>query len=66
MTIEKTGKGWKAIGCLSLAVFFFGLLLLIFGVMVPAAAIAIIGGILIAASLAIYIVGRAGAWWYHG
>lgn len=57
-TIEQTGKGWKA-------VILIGGIFLLIGL--PTMAIDVpIGGSMTGLGLATYLIGRIGAWWYHG
>ena len=65
-TVEQTGKCWKAYGC-------FGYLLVLVSIGLTIAAYSGAGhGFAIAAGACIFpgavfmLIGRLGAWWYHG
>jgi len=59
VTIEKTGKKWKAIKAA-------GALAFIAGFATAAAGAIEVGCTILLFGIAAYLFGRIGAWWFHG
>ena len=59
-TIQKTGKSWKAIIAASKVIIFIASPVLFFTHHGGASAAALMVGV------ALYVVGKIGAWWNHG
>lgn len=65
-TIERTGKQWKAYGCLGAIATLTGTILVFAGYSMGNVPLTAAGGISIAAGFLLLLIARIGAWWYHG
>jgi len=66
VTIEATGKKWKLAKLLGVLGLGLGVLLVIGGLSTEAPTLGTVGLFLVLGGLMSYILGRVGAWWYHG
>jgi zinc-ribbon domain len=64
--IEQTAKRWKAVQMYGVAGMLLGLLFVFAAIGSESFAVSMLAGLVTAAGIAIYSVGRIAAWWHHG
>ena len=65
-TIEATGKDWKVVQAMGAGVMVLGVLSCAGGLSSNSSSVVAPGAWLSLAGLALFIIGRVGAWWEHG
>lgn len=65
-TIERTGKKWKSVIVVGALAAIIGTIVLVAGVTDESAAAIAAGVIVLLTGITMTLVGRIGAWWFHG
>ena len=64
-TIEATGKKWKGMLLVSVAIIFFGFIFLVGGVSEGSTGAMVIAFLFLFVGLILFIRAKFGAWWHH-
>jgi hypothetical protein len=67
VTIERTAKKWKLLWLIGIVYILVGLIVMRIGYSgQPDMPVIVVGGVIVAVGLVLYVYAKIAAWWYHG